>query len=716
MSLSFNLASIKNSLDEVRAQYYPKNETEKKVYEALSSKNWGASSTLLNEIAQESHDYEKFNIITAIIWQNLESEGKTWKQIFKTLTLIDFLIKNGAERFIEHSRDRLFKLRALQDFNFYEGTVDKGSGIREKAKQLVELLNSNDLIRQEREKARTLRNKFSGFDSRGSGGGYGGGDSYSSGGNGGFGGRGGSSYGGSGGSSYGGSGGNSYGGSGGGYNDSYSSGGVGGGGSGRYGGESYHDSSYSSSRGSANVGRYGGGAYESDRPNRYTDEPTHHDESHDFRSGEDKQHTSRTPKYQDEEERDEVKEKPKASKHSSSSATSGAGKLKVNIKKSSNPAPVAAPAAAEIDLIGDPVGSSGPASVAPVADFDPFAPTPASAPAVPAAPAVAAFDPFGASPAAPAPFQAFGAAPVAPAVPAAPAVAAFDPFAAAPAPVLQVPQQPPFQQPSFQPSYQQQPFQQPAFQATQQQPFQQPAFQATQQQPALYGNAFPGAAPLAPSPMGGFAFPPAAPTIPQSTYRPAPAPSSAAHADADFGDFEAAPSSQANSGANKWGDLGALVDLGKIQKNEDLKAKQANQQSASQAYANNSFAGLDGFSKAQQSMTAGSSYQRPIGSVGGMMGAPTNSAGPPMRPMGAPAMGGAPMMMQGGAPYGGMMGGPVASGPLGYGAPPQMGMYGGMQGQYPPQQPYPGMSGAPAYPGAMGGYPQAPGGYPPRGF
>lgn len=508
------------------------------------------------------------------------------------MTLIDFLIKNGAERFIEHSRDRLFKLRALQDFNFYEGTVDKGSGIREKAKQLVELLNSNDLIRQEREKARALRNKFSGFDSRGSGGGYGGysgGDSYSSGGNGGYGGRGGSSFGGSGGNSYGGSGGSSYGGSGGGYNDSYSSGG---GGSGRYGGESYHDSSYSSSRGSANVGRYGGGAYESDRPNRYTDEVPHSDESHDFRSGEDKQHTSRTPKYQDEVERDE--EKPKASKLSSSSAASGAGKLKVNIKKASNPAPVAAPAAAEIDLIGDPVGSSGPA---PVADFDPFAPAPAPAPPVPAAPAVAAFDPFGASPAAQsAPFQAFGAAPVAPTVPATPAVAAFDPFGAAPAPVLQVPQQPPFQQPSYlQPS------------------FQQPSFQATQPQPALYGNAFPGAAPLAPtvpsavSPMGGFAFPPAAPT-PQSAYKPAaapaPVPSSAAHADADFGDFEAAPSSQANNGANKWGDLGGLVDLGKIQKNDDLKAKQAAQQSASQAYANNSFAGLDGFSKAQQSMVS----------------------------------------------------------------------------------------------------------------
>lgn len=53
---NFSLAAIKNSLDEVRAQVYPRNETEKKVYEALSSKNWGASSTLLNDIAAESMD------------------------------------------------------------------------------------------------------------------------------------------------------------------------------------------------------------------------------------------------------------------------------------------------------------------------------------------------------------------------------------------------------------------------------------------------------------------------------------------------------------------------------------------------------------------------------------------------------------------------------------------------------------------------------------
>ena len=36
-----------------------KNDTEKRVYEALSNKNWGTSSTILNDIARDSYDFEK---------------------------------------------------------------------------------------------------------------------------------------------------------------------------------------------------------------------------------------------------------------------------------------------------------------------------------------------------------------------------------------------------------------------------------------------------------------------------------------------------------------------------------------------------------------------------------------------------------------------------------------------------------------------------------
>ncbi|KAJ1436875.1 hypothetical protein B484DRAFT_392985 [Ochromonadaceae sp. CCMP2298] len=56
LASNFSIAGLKNALDEVRVQVYAKNDTEKKVYDALSSKNWGASSTLLNDIAADTMD------------------------------------------------------------------------------------------------------------------------------------------------------------------------------------------------------------------------------------------------------------------------------------------------------------------------------------------------------------------------------------------------------------------------------------------------------------------------------------------------------------------------------------------------------------------------------------------------------------------------------------------------------------------------------------
>lgn len=151
------------------------------VYEALSSKNWGASSTLLADIASETGDYEKFSIIMEVIWNSLEVEGRSWKQLFKALTLIEFLIKNGSERCVEVFRDRVYKIRTLEHFNCYEAGVDKGSGVREKSKQVVELLGNNETIRSEREKARNLRNKFVGISNDGRNSGFGGGGNYSGG-------------------------------------------------------------------------------------------------------------------------------------------------------------------------------------------------------------------------------------------------------------------------------------------------------------------------------------------------------------------------------------------------------------------------------------------------------------------------------------------------------------------------------------------------------
>ncbi|GMI39018.1 hypothetical protein TeGR_g8802, partial [Tetraparma gracilis] len=155
----------------------PKSEVESRMFEALSHKNWGASSTLLNQIARDTHDYDSYPAVSKLLWESLEGRPAAWRVVFKGLTLLEHLVKNGSERIVEDARHRDHKLRSLGSFNYYEGSVDRGLGVREKSKQVLEMLGDNERIREEREKARTLREKFGGGgigSNSSGGGGYGG--------------------------------------------------------------------------------------------------------------------------------------------------------------------------------------------------------------------------------------------------------------------------------------------------------------------------------------------------------------------------------------------------------------------------------------------------------------------------------------------------------------------------------------------------------------
>jgi epsin len=170
----------------------PKTDVEARVYEVLSHKNWGAASSIMNQIATDTWDYEKFALITRIMWENVEIQRPAaWRVIFKGLTLCEHLVKNGSERCVDDARNHGHVLRKLQQFNYYEGTIDRGLGVREKSKQLVDILSDNERIREERQKAKKLREKFQGRNATASGGGgdgYSGGDGWNTSGGGGGGG------------------------------------------------------------------------------------------------------------------------------------------------------------------------------------------------------------------------------------------------------------------------------------------------------------------------------------------------------------------------------------------------------------------------------------------------------------------------------------------------------------------------------------------------
>ncbi|QUC16918.1 uncharacterized protein UV8b_01159 [Ustilaginoidea virens] len=157
-------------------------EMEAKVREATNNEPWGASSTLMQEIANGTFSYQTLNEIMPMIYRRFtEKSAEEWRQIYKALQLLEFLIKHGSERVIDDARGHITLLKMLRQFHFIDQNgKDQGINVRNRAKELAELLGDVDRIRSERKKARATKNKYTGVEGGPTfGGGFSGGSSSS---------------------------------------------------------------------------------------------------------------------------------------------------------------------------------------------------------------------------------------------------------------------------------------------------------------------------------------------------------------------------------------------------------------------------------------------------------------------------------------------------------------------------------------------------------
>ncbi|EXJ76881.1 hypothetical protein A1O3_10526 [Capronia epimyces CBS 606.96] len=154
-------------------------EMEAKVREATNGDPWGASATLMQEIAQGTNNYQQLNEIMPMIYKRFtDKTAEEWRQIYKALQLLEYLCKHGSERVIDDARSHLSLLRMLRQFYYIDPNgKDQGVNVRNRSAELVKLLSDVDAIRTERKKARVNRNKYGGVEG---GPGLGGGFSSSS--------------------------------------------------------------------------------------------------------------------------------------------------------------------------------------------------------------------------------------------------------------------------------------------------------------------------------------------------------------------------------------------------------------------------------------------------------------------------------------------------------------------------------------------------------
>lgn len=139
-------------------------EMEAKVREATNNEPWGASSTLMEQIAQGTYNYREREEILGMIFRRFtEKTASEWRQIYKALQLLDYLIRHGAERFIDDTRANLSLIKMLESFHYIDSQGrDQGINVRNRAHELALLLDDDAKVRAERKKARETAKKYKG--------------------------------------------------------------------------------------------------------------------------------------------------------------------------------------------------------------------------------------------------------------------------------------------------------------------------------------------------------------------------------------------------------------------------------------------------------------------------------------------------------------------------------------------------------------------------
>ncbi|XP_060798499.1 epsin-3 isoform X2 [Neoarius graeffei] len=150
-------SSLRRSVKNIVNNY---TEAEIKVREATSNDPWGPSGSLMMEIAELTFNVVAFAEVMGIIWKRLNDHGKNWRHVYKALTLLDYLVKTGSERVAQQCKENIHAIQTLRDFQYVDRDgQDQGVNVRERAKQLVALLQDKEKLRQERSQAQTTRER-----------------------------------------------------------------------------------------------------------------------------------------------------------------------------------------------------------------------------------------------------------------------------------------------------------------------------------------------------------------------------------------------------------------------------------------------------------------------------------------------------------------------------------------------------------------------------
>ncbi|XP_022827196.1 uncharacterized protein LOC111356942 [Spodoptera litura] len=142
-------------------------EVEGKVREATSDEAWGPTGQQMQELALATFTYEHFPEVMSMLWRRMLHDNRShWRRTYKCLLLLSYLVRNGSERVVTSAREHIYDLRSLENYTYVDDVgKDQGINIRHKVRELIDFIQDDEKLREERKKAKKNKDKYIGMSS-----------------------------------------------------------------------------------------------------------------------------------------------------------------------------------------------------------------------------------------------------------------------------------------------------------------------------------------------------------------------------------------------------------------------------------------------------------------------------------------------------------------------------------------------------------------------
>ncbi|CAB3258606.1 unnamed protein product [Arctia plantaginis] len=142
-------------------------EVEGKVREATSDEAWGPTGQQMQELALATFTYEHFPEVMSMLWRRMLHDNRAhWRRTYKCLLLLSYLVRNGSERVVTSAREHIYDLRSLENYTYVDEVgKDQGVNVRHKVRELIDFIQDDEKLREERKKAKKNKDKYIGMSS-----------------------------------------------------------------------------------------------------------------------------------------------------------------------------------------------------------------------------------------------------------------------------------------------------------------------------------------------------------------------------------------------------------------------------------------------------------------------------------------------------------------------------------------------------------------------